>query len=485
MKNLTALLLFMGLSCSLPALDASVSYASFKSPSQSYVEIYLHIAGRSVTFQPMTDSTYQAGVEVVLLFKRGEEIVKFDKYTLNSPVASRPIDFIDLKRYGLEDGKYELVVAVKDIHRPENAKEFKTEIEFDYQGEALQQSGLVLLASYQRSEDATNAFVKSGIQMEPLPYNFYSRHASSLIFYNEVYNSDKAIGEDFMVSYSIEKLDNGGSEMVMIGHKRQKPQSITPLLVHMDISQVPSGNYNLIVEVRNRAKELMSQKRIFFQRSNPFLDRELESVQLAANVNLKEEFVEILTPEELEYSLRAMTPKLPQGDVDLVNSMIRDDSINAQRLYLFSFWAKESPTNPEFAYQKYMEVARAIDQQFDSGFRHGFETDRGYIYLKYGQPDDIENRDQEPSAPPYEIWTYYEFPSTNQNNVKFVFYNPSLAPGDYQLLHSTAFGELNNPQWQRDLYRDVPNEIQGSDYFGGSDVQDNFNRNASRVFRDY
>ncbi|MCB0560783.1 MAG: GWxTD domain-containing protein [Phaeodactylibacter sp.] len=485
MKNLTALLLFMGLSCSLPALDASVSYASFKSPSQSYVEIYLHIAGRSVTFQPMTDSTYQAGVEVVLLFKRGEEIVKFDKYTLNSPVASRPIDFIDLKRYALEDGKYELVVAVKDIHRPENAKEFKTEIEFDYQGEALQQSGLVLLASYQRSEDATNAFVKSGIQMEPLPYNFYSRHASSLIFYNEVYNSDKAIGEDFMVSYSIEKLDNGGSEMVMIGHKRQKPQSITPLLVHMDISQVPSGNYNLIVEVRNRAKELMSQKRIFFQRSNPFLDRELESVQLAANVNLKEEFVEILTPEELEYSLRAMTPKLPQGDVDLVNSMIRDDSINAQRLYLFSFWAKESPTNPEFAYQKYMEVARAIDQQFDSGFRHGFETDRGYIYLKYGQPDDIENRDQEPSAPPYEIWTYYEFPSTNQNNVKFVFYNPSLAPGDYQLLHSTAFGELNNPQWQRDLYRDVPNEIQGSDYFGGSDVQDNFNRNASRVFRDY
>ena len=485
MKNLTALLLFMGLSYSLLALDASVSYASFKSPSQSYIEIYLHIAGRSVTFQPMTDSTYQAGVEVILLFKQGEEIVKFDKYTLNSPVASRPIDFIDLKRYGLEDGTYELVVAVKDIHRPENAKEFKTEITFDYQGEGLQQSGLVLLASYQRSEDATNAFVKSGIQMEPLPYNFYSRHASSLIFYNEVYNSDKAIGEDFMVSYSIEKLDNGEAEMIMIGHKRQKPKPIVPLLVQMDISQVPSGNYNLIVEVRNRAKELMSQKRIFFQRSNPFLDQELEKVQLAANVNLKEEFVETLTPEELEYSLRAMTPKLPQGDVDLVNIMIRDDSINAQRLYLFSFWAKESPNNPEFAYQKYMEVARAIDQQFDSGFRHGFETDRGYIYLKYGQPDDMESRDQEPSAPPYEIWTYYEFPSTNQNNVKFVFYNPSLAPGDYQLLHSTAFGELNNPQWQRDLYRAVPNEIQGSDYFGGSDVQDNFNRNAGRVFRDY
>ncbi len=475
----------MGLSCALPALDASVSYATFKSPSQSYVEIYLHVAGRSVTYQPITDSTYQAGVEVVILFKQGDEIVKFDKYALNSPEARGPIDFIDLKRYSLKDGQYELVVAVKDLHRPENAKEFKTEIVFDYSTDDLQQSGLVLLASYQRSDDAANAFVKSGVQIEPLPYNFYGRHASSLIFYNEIYNADKTLGEDFLVSYSIEKLEDGDSEMVMIGHKRQKAQPIVPLLVQMDISQVPSGNYNLVVEVRNRAKELLSRKRIFFQRSNPFLDQELETLQLAANVNIEEEFVQKLTPEELEYSLRALTPKLPQGDVDLVNAIVRNDSINAQRLYLFSFWAKESPNNPEFAYQKYMEVARAIDQQFDSGFRHGFETDRGYIYLKYGQPDDIENRDQEPSAPPYEIWTYYQFPRTNQNNVKFVFYNPSLAPGDYQLLHSTAIGELNNPQWQRDLYREVPNEIQGSDYFGGSDVLDNFNRNAGRVFRDY
>ena len=124
-------------------------------------------------------------------------------------------------------------------------------------------------------------------------------------------------------------------------------------------------------------------------------------------------------------------------------------------------------------------------KKFNSGFRHGFETDRGYYYLKYGQPDDIELRDTEPSAPPYEVWVYYEFPTTNQNNVKFVFYNPSLAPGDFELLHSTAIGERNNPTWQRDLYREVPNEINSSDFFGDDGMLDNFNRNADRVFRDY
>jgi hypothetical protein len=67
-----------------------------------------------------------------------------------------------------------------------------------------------------------------------------------------------------------------------------------------------------------------------------------------------------------------------------------------------------------------------------------------------------------------------------------VFYNPSLSPGDYVLLHSTAIGERSNPSWLRELYRDAPaNELNGNDPFGGTDVMDNFNRNASRVFRDY
>jgi len=319
--------------------------------------------------------------------------------------------------------------------------------------------------------------------MEPLPYNFYGRYASSLNFYNEFYNTDKALDEDFMVSYSIQQVDNSEAKTIMIGHKRQKPQPIIPFLMQMDISQLPSGNYNLLVELRSRSKELLSRKRIFFQRSNPLLEEDA-TLELT-DAEIEEEFVQKLTSEQLEYSLRALVPKMPQGDVDIVNTMIRKNNLDAQRLYLFSFWAKESPTNPEFAYKKYMEVAAAVDNKFNSGFRHGFETDRGYYYLKYGQPDDIEFRDQEPSAPPYEVWSYYEFPKTNQNNVRFVFYNPSLAPGNFELLHSTAIGERNNPNWQRDLYRDAPNEINSSDHFGDDGMLDNFNRRADRVFRDW
>ncbi len=486
-KPILTLMAPLLMATSMLAIDASISFATFQSPEQPYIEVYLHIAGQTVNFQETPDSLYQAKVEVVILFKQGEEIVKFDKYALNSPKAEGPIDFIDLRRFALPAGDYDLVVAVSDLNEKGNAKEYNTQFSIGFPEEKVCQSGLTLLSSYTKpSEGEKNMFIKNGIKMEPLPFNFYSRHASRLIFYNEVYNTDKVLGEDYLVSYSVVPASSSpdqNAKPIMIGHKRQSPASIVPVLIGMDITELPSGNYNLIVEVRDRTKGLLSRKAAFFQRSNPFLkEAPIEMVDF----NVGEEFVQELDEEELEYSLRALTPRMPQNDVEAVDRMIKDGNLEGQRLYLFSYWAGESPNNPRVAYDKYMEVARAIDKQFDSGFRHGFETDRGYYYLKYGQPDDTEMRDQEPSAPPYEIWTYYEFPKTNQNNVKFVFYNPSLAPGDYVLLHSTAIGERSNPGWLRELYRNAPaNELDGNDPFGGTDVMDNFNRNASRVFRDY
>ncbi len=464
------------------ALDANISLATFKSPTQGgYVEVYLHLAGKTLQALPIQDSLLQASAEIILIFKQNNQIIKFDKYTLDSPISKVPLDFVDAKRYALADGAYELSVEVKDVHRPEDVKTYQTNFVIEYAADKLCQSDIQLLATFKKAEEGTNnPFVKNGIVLEPLPHHFYDKNASLLSFYNEIYHADKILAEDFMVSYSIQKIENNTSQTVAIGHKRLSPQPIIPLLVQMNISQLESGNYILNVEIRNRSKQVLSTKSIAFQRSNPYLQKDHLAL---ANANLSEEFVQKLTPEELEFSLRALTPRLPNGDVDLVNTYLNNKNLEAQRLYLFSFWAQQNPNQPEFAFLKYNEVAKAVDEKFKSGFRYGFETDRGYVYLKYGQPNDIDVQEEEPSAPPYEIWTYYEFPATRQNNVKFIFYNPSLAPGDFQLLHSTAIGELNNPQWELELYRNAPNEVDGP-AFHSTQMKDNFNRNARRIFRD-
>ena len=81
-------------------------------------------------------------------------------------------------------------------------------------------------------------------------------------------------------------------------------------------------------------------------------------------------------------------------------------------MYLYSYWALYNPNNAKAAYDAYMDVARAVDKTYDSGFGYGFESDRGFVFMKYGKPSDVTQVEDETDAPPYEIWSYNDFPKT-------------------------------------------------------------------------
>ncbi len=486
MKNLSiftlAAMLFASISAQ--ALDASISFATFKNAESSYVEVYFHVEGNTVVFVPLNDSTFQANLEVVILFKQNEQVVKFDKYRLNSPEFGRPSNFVDLKRYSLVNGNYDIEVSLEDVNMENNVRKYNSTFAIDFSQEKIGQSDIQLLVSFKEivPGQEANPLAKNGLILEPLPSNFYDKAATTLIFYNEIYNADKSIGADFAVSYSIFK-DGEPGKAISIGHKKKSPESVVPLLQQIDISKMESGNYNLVVEVRNRDKALLSKKSIFFQRSNPHLNMERE--EIAQDVTLDEEFVGEMTHDELRYSLKAIAMQVDASDGELMNTLIKEKNLEAMKLYLFSFWATENSNDPKAAYDAYMNVAKKIDERYMSGFGYGFETDRGYVFMKYGAPNDITTVENDPTAPPYEIWTYNQFPQTGQNNVKFLFYNPSLASNGFVLLHSNARGEVSNPRWEVELYRDAPNDIEGTDYINGTGVQDNFGRNARRAFKDF
>lgn len=479
MKKLIILpLIFLLQWSTLHALDAGVSFCSFKTPDQNYLEIYFHFFGKTIGFDTLSTGELQAGVEVFIMFSQGEKIVKVDKYNLSSPRFAYRKDFLDLKRYALDNGNYELFIKVSDLKDPNNRTQFNTEIKMAYDQNQLSISDIQLLASLKKATDPNNPFVKNGFEMEPLAYNFLNKSMSALSFYHEVYNAEKHLDDLFTLEYNILKIENEQQQGFLTKTRKVKPGIVIPVVQSFNISDLPSGNYALTIELLGKNDTVLLRKAITFQRSNPSVD-DPDEMEAAA-----ENFVEKLNREDLEYSLRAIAP-LSENEAEYINGMIASGVRRAQVMYLTSYWEKRSPSNPKAAYEKYMEVARAVDKQFQSGFGHGFETDRGYIYLKYGRPDDIIRVDDEPSAPPYEIWSYNYFPSTSQGNVRFLFYNPSLSPGNFRLLHSNARGELNNPQWQLELYRNAPNEIDGGNYIDGTEMMDNFGRRAARYFNDF
>jgi GWxTD domain-containing protein len=87
-----------------------------------------------------------------------------------------------------------------------------------------------------------------------------------------------------------------------------------------------------------------------------------------------------------------------------------------------------TPTN-QLREEFYRRVAFA-DMRFAPA-RHeksGWETDRGRIYIKYGQPKEVHHQMAEQGAPPYEIWYYPDL------DLYFVF-RDKTGSGDFELVN--------------------------------------------------
>ena len=465
------------------ALDAGVSYAVFATPEKPYIEINIEIAAATVTFKRADSTHLQASVETLILIKQGENVVNYEKYLLNSPLVELPRALLDVKRMSLPNGEYTLEITFQDVHDVENKDSFKTTIKVEI-GEKIHLSEVQLLRSF-RPDDSDNPFTKNGYFLEPLPFNFYDRGATLLAFYAEIYHSSRNVTDaTYLVRYFIEQeKGNGVKNLISIGNQRKKPSGIDAVLVQMDINKLESGNYTLTVELRNAANELLASRSLVFQRSNPFLD--VQENELTDEV-MGRQFVQQLGEDTLRYGLRAISALAVGEESEMLKNILKSGDVKSMRYYLFRHFMREDPNNPELAYKKFMEVAAAVDARFRSGFRYGFETDRGRAFIRFGRPDDLVHVEDDPGAPPYEIWVYYKFPKTRQNNVKFLFYNPSLAGEDYILLHSNARGEVNNPRWERVLYSRNPTEyIEGDNYHDATSTQRNVGRNARAYFEDF
>jgi GWxTD domain-containing protein len=463
------------------ALEVSVTHASFKGEKINYVEINYFLVGTTLTQVQIDSINSQGSIEITTIFKQNGQVSKFDKFLLKSPASLDPIDFYELRRYELDNGIYDLEVQFKDMNKVSNVATFKSMFILDFSALNLRQSDILILNSF-KQDHSDNKFVRNGYLLEPLPFTIYDRTHKQLYLYNEVYNSDKFFnGDDFLMSYSIEKANNTANELPKaIGHQRKKSAPFIANMMSMDIANLESGNYRLVVTLRNRTNDLLSQKEVFFQRSNPSVEINMDTL---SNDALQTQFVGEMDDLMLRFSLKSIAMNVSKEEAEGFKTMMSSDKKEDKQRYLFKYWYQKNKTLPEQAHDEYMMVAKAVDKTYNNGFGYGFETDRGRIFMQYGRPNDVVSVENEPNAPPYEVWIYYKFPATEQTNVKFLFYNPKLIPNGHQLLHSNCKGEMNNPRWKQDLYKNVPNDLIGNST-DGREVKSGLNRRADQIFND-
>ncbi len=458
MKRLifTLLALFLFLTPSLMAqnLQALFYHASFLHPAEGpYVETYLKVFSPSATYKINKKGVYQASLGVTIIFKQDDVIKDFRKYNLISAEVkdtSKSIpNFIDQQRIPLPYGIYQLELSLKDNNSEESALELADMISLEYDMEKMRFSDFQFVESFSKSEE-DNVLTKNGFDLIPFVGDWFPAEINALTFYLELYGLDKLIGagEDFLFSYYLESFETNVSFDDFSFFQRQKAAPVNILLRALSIQDLPSGNYNLVVEARNKENELLLMNKIFFQRSNPGVEIDLADIE---SVDISSTFAEQITElDSLRFYLLSLIP--------ISNSMERQFAINVTKTsdtkkmqkFLYNFWQNRNADYSEQEWTRYKEEVLRVEEAYATRIKHGFQTDQGRVWLKYGPPNDAEESQHEPNAYPYIVWHFYKL--AEQSNKRFIFYNPHLVGTEYILLHSDARGEIYNPYWQIDLH---------------------------------
>ncbi|MGD9899679.1 MAG: GWxTD domain-containing protein [Calditrichaceae bacterium] len=127
-----------------------------------------------------------------------------------------------------------------------------------------------------------------------------------------------------------------------------------------------------------------------------------------------------------DLALRPMKYLLKEDELKIVKKM----SADKMSAWFMNYWKEKDPT-PETVYNElqdefYQRVGEA-NRKFPSRFKEGWETDRGQIFLLYGEPQKIENRRYATTTVPYIVWLYEE------GMVSFIFVDQDKN-GEFRLL---------------------------------------------------
>ena len=377
-------------------------------------------------------------------------------------------DFFDNIRIPLQPGNYIAHVSLMDLNGKDKTLDGQLEISIPDHFTKVSTSDILIAEVATPSSNMESPFQKSGYEIIPRISNFYNQYMTNIPYYVEWYNTNLIQDSSFglrqqIISTQTNQVIPGFSRFTKI-----KPSPVVPILRNIDISKLPSGSYHLTLEVIDRNSKTIGQTAdYFFERIN-----DIELAETVDEIILDPTFQASITDDSLKYYLASLIPIARPAEVKSIIKTLKANSPDLCRKQIQQFWIQTSGANATSQWLIYKKNVILFQKNYGNNFQDGFETDRGRVFLQYGQPNTIIVRETSPSEYPYEIWHYYKIKTFS--NKRFVFYNPDLVNNAYRLLHSDMVGEQQNYKWQEMLVKrnnssnSVDNTDGNSQYGGNS-----------------
>ncbi len=469
------------------AINALPAYTIFYLPAvdgttpKPYIEFYWQVEPKTVQFNKNADGYWVSKIKTEIQISTDTGVIVQDKYYLQttpatSIEAAELQNIIDLHRHTLPGGKIYISLKLsqdenRDVYTYEDSITLQEQNDIFY-------SELQLIDTSYETDLTDNIFLKNGNLQIPLCADFLDNYRKLMHYYIELYGTEKVDTSalPLIQTTSISKKENSFVIYDLKQIDTITPAEVVPILGDFRIDVLPSGNYYLNTVLKDGNGKKLAGRSMFFQRINlkpvKLTDSTTDDSTVFENVNvfdLSNTFVTKYTPSQLMAILKMLLPISSPNEENSINTFLKKPEETYMRYFIYNFWKARNKQDPEKEWKAYSKQVKETLKLFGSSMQPGYETDRGFMYLKYGPPDQRYTVQNEQGALPYEVWQYNS-PGKQSNQGAFLFYNPGFMINEYRLLHSTVIGEVRNTNWRSLLY------VNGSQ-------SNNLNSRAEQIFQ--
>lgn len=403
-------------------LDAA-NFAS-RDTNLGRIEVFVKVAHSELVFSRFQTDFFRAQYELTFqIFDKEKNLVKRDIQDREIRLSTYQETTSDVKFHfsrlttDLAPGDYTLIVNLTDR---ETQKSGQRQLEIPVRGFRDRPVGISDLIFADRIQKDTLLDI---VNIVPNVFKSFDNEYKNYAVYFEIYDERLAYKyrdeqgnvpkdtDDVKIHYRV--LDKNQKLVMEDSLEKKVWQFQTFSSVEIDKGALSFGKYILDVTVQ-KGPHRASTKSIFDVRLSAFTAPSLAAQTFDLDQAIKQ-MRHIARNENLSKIL-----KKPQSE---------------KQEFFKAFWKQRDPS-PETERNELMEeYYRRIDyanRYFTSGFREGWDTDRGMVYIILSAPDDIERHPYEANSQPYEIWYFYSA------NLKLVFVDFN-AVGDYELYNRLDF----------------------------------------------
>jgi len=396
----------------VPFFNLDLANFRAEKSKETRLDVYLKIMYDELQFIKATADSFRAVYEISAIILDQDDFqvngkIWRDTVTVKDFATTNSRQLFDATKssFNLTPGKYRLNVGVMDLDTRRTSFRKTSLVLRDFSAAKLTLSDVLIADAVGR--DSSGNLIPQPQVTAP------RREKSQLFAYFEIYDSGK--DKEYKTSYVLKSLKGEKifQKEVVVRHTGQ----ITPVILELPGTSLAHGLYVIRVEVKGRELMATTEREIM-----------LHWVGIPSNI------VDLdLAIEQMRYYAKK----------DVVKKILSAPPDRRREAFL-KFWKEIDPTPGTEANEVMEEYYRRVNYANDNfrGFREGWKTDMGMVYIVFGAPNEIERNPYNRYASFYqgrtvkasEVWTYYEL------NRQFLFFDET-GYGDFRMVYPLSIEE--------------------------------------------